>query len=86
LFLFLLLGQFVQVEQHSAKGRADCVVETENAVYIFEFKRDSCAEEALKQIEAQGCAFPYSADSRTIYKIGVNFSSELCNIDGWKVQ
>ena len=84
--VFLLLGQFVQVEQHSAKGRADCVVETENAVYIFEFKRDSSAEEALKQIEAQGYAFPYSADSRTIYKIGVNFSSELCNIDGWKVQ
>ena len=84
--VFLLLGQFVQVEQHSAKGRADCVVETENAVYIFEFKRDSSAEEALKQIEAQGYAFPYSADSRTIYKIGVNFSSELCNIDGWEVQ
>lgn len=84
--VFLLLGQFVQVEQHSAKGRADCVVETENAVYIFEFKRDSSAEEALKQIEAQGYAFPYSADSRTIYKIGGNFSSELCNIDGWEVQ
>ena len=84
--VFLLLGQFVQVEQQSTKGRADCIVETENAVYIFEFKRDSSAEDALQQIEAQRYAFPYSADNRTLYKIGVNFSSETCNIDGWKVR
>ena len=84
--VFLLLGQFVQVEQHSAKGRADCVVETKNSVYIFEFKRDSSAEEALKQIEEKGYASPYSADSRAIYKIGVNFNSEKCNIDGWLVK
>ena len=84
--VFLLLGQFVQVEQHSAKGRADCVVETKNSVYIFEFKRDSSAEEALKQIEEKGYDSPYSADSRAIYKIGVNFNSEKCNIDGWLVK
>lgn len=28
----------------------------------------------------------YSADNRTLYKIGVNFSSETCNIDGWEVR
>ena len=45
--VFLLLGQFVKVEQHCAKGRADCIVETEEYVYIFEFKRDGTAENAL---------------------------------------
>ena len=82
---FLLLGQFVQVEQHSAKGRADCIVETDKYVYIFEFKRDGSADEALAQIEAAGYAAPYSADSRTLVKIGAVFSSEQKNISEWKV-
>ncbi len=82
---FFLLGQFVQVEQHTARGRADCIVETDKYVYLFEFKRDGSADEALAQIEAQGYAAPYSADSRTIVKIGAVFSSEQRNISEWKV-
>ena len=82
---FLLLGQFVQVEQHTAKGRADCIVETDKYVYIFEFKRDGSADEALAQIETQGYATPYSADSRTLVKVGAVFSSEQKNISEWKV-
>ena len=82
---FLLLGQFVQVEQHTAKGRADCIVETDKYVYVFEFKRDGSADEALAQIEAAGYAAPYSADSRTLVKIGAVFSSEQKNISEWKV-
>ncbi|MCR5623424.1 MAG: ATP-binding protein [Treponema sp.] len=83
---FLLLGQFVQVEQHSAKGRADCIVETDRSVYIFEFKRDGSADEALVQIASQGYARPYEADSRTLIRIGAVFSSEQKNISEWKVQ
>ncbi|MBQ6565875.1 MAG: PD-(D/E)XK nuclease domain-containing protein, partial [Treponema sp.] len=82
---FLLLGQFVQVEQHTAKGRADCIVETDRYVYIFEFKRDGSADEALAQIEAQGYAAPYAADSRTLVRVGAVFSSERRNISEWKV-
>ncbi|MBR1861656.1 MAG: PD-(D/E)XK nuclease domain-containing protein [Lachnospiraceae bacterium] len=47
----MLLGQYTRAEVHSSKGRADCVVETDDYVYIFEFKRDKTADEALKQIE-----------------------------------
>ena len=82
---FLLLGQFVQVEQHTSKGRADCIVETDKYVYVFEFKRDGGADEALAQIEAQGYAAPYVADSRTLVKIGAVFSSEQKNISEWEV-
>ncbi|MDR2424981.1 MAG: ATP-binding protein, partial [Prevotellaceae bacterium] len=38
--LFKLMGQFIDAEQRSAAGRADAVVETENTVYVFEFKLD----------------------------------------------
>ena len=83
--VFMLLGQFVVTEWHSAKGRADCVVETEDYVYLFEFKRDKSAEEALKQIEDSGYAKPYAADGRTLLKVGVNFNSSGRTIDGWEV-
>ncbi|MBO6148920.1 MAG: ATP-binding protein, partial [Lachnospiraceae bacterium] len=83
--VFMLLGQFVSAEIHSAKGRADCIVETDDYVYIFEFKRDRSAEEALKQIVESGYEKPYSADKRTLIKIGANFDSESRNLDGWEV-
>ena len=84
--VFMLMGQYVQAEIHSTKGRADVIAESDDYVYIFEFKRDKSAEEALKQIEDQGYAVPYKADKRTVYKIGVNFSSKDRTIDGWIVE
>ena len=83
--VFMLLGQYTNAEVHSAKGRADCTVETDDYIYIFEFKRDSTTEEALKQIEDMGYAKAYAADTRKLIKIGANFDSKERNLDGWKV-
>lgn len=83
--ILALLGQNVQCEVHSAEGRADCIAETADYVYIFEFKLDKTADEALAQIEEKGYAMPYRADRRKVYKIGVNFSTEKRNIAEWKV-
>lgn len=83
--VFLLLGKFVYTEVHSAKGRADCIVETKDYLYLFEFKRDGSAKEALAQIKEQGYAKPYEADQRTLYQIGVNFDSTERTISGWEV-
>ncbi len=46
----MLMGQRVHTELHTAKGRAD-VVELKNNIYIFEFKRDKSAKDAIAQIE-----------------------------------
>ena len=87
IFLTLtMMGKYARTEVHSAKGRADCVLETDDYVYIFEFKRDVPAIEALKQIDEQGYAAPYSADSRKLFKIGVNFSTSERNISEWVVR
>ncbi len=83
--VFMLLGQYAVTEIHSAKGRADCIVETEDYIYIFEFKRDSTADEAIKQIDDMGYAKPYAADKRKLIRIGANFDSKERNLDGWKV-
>ena len=45
---FMLLGQYMHTELHSASGRVDAVAETGDYVYIFEFKRDKSADEALQ--------------------------------------
>ena len=81
-----MMGKYARTEVHSAKGRADCILEADDYVYVFEFKRDVSAAEALKQIEEQGYAAPYSADKRKLFKIGVNFSSAERNITEWEVQ
>ena len=83
--IFRLISVYtVYTEKEQSQGRSDCIVETPDYVYIFEFKRDGSADEALAQIEAKGYARPYEADPRTIYKIGVNFSSETGTVEEWK--
>lgn len=84
--IFELIGEFVTCEQHTAVGRCDCVIETDDYIYLFEFKVDKSADEALEQISKKDYAGKYKADRRKIIKIGVNFSSEKKNIDQWKVK
>lgn len=84
--VFTLLNQYVSCEIHTGTGRADCVVETKRYVYLFEFKRDASAEEALMQIKEKKYALPYAADPRKLYKIGVNFDSGTRLLEGWIVE
>lgn len=83
--IFTLLGQYVQCEVHSFQGRADCIVETKKYVYLFEFKRDATAKEALKQIEDKGYALVYQADTRTLYRVGAGFDSKNRMLTDWEV-
>ena len=62
----------------------DCIVETNDYIYIFELKLDGTADEALSQIEAKGYTKPYLSDPRQVYKIGVSFSSETGTVEEWK--
>ena len=39
----------VYAEKVQSQGRVDCIVETSDYVYIFEFKLDGTAQEALQQ-------------------------------------
>ena len=55
-------------------------------MYIFEFKLDGTAAEALKQIEAKGYAREYEADARQVVKVGVSFSSKSGTIEEWEVR
>ncbi len=84
--LFKCLGLHIQSEVHTAKGRADSVVETPTHVYFLEFKINSDATTAFNQIVTKKYALPYVADSRIKIGIGVNFNSSTKELDGWLVE
>ena len=83
--VFKLLGFYVDVERHTSDGRMDMLVQTKDFIYIFEFKIDKSADEALAQIEEKQYAKPFEQDPRKLYKIGVNFSTATRRIESWKV-
>lgn len=84
--IFSLMSSFgISVERHTSQGRSDLIVETSKYIYIFEFKLDGTAEEALMQIEDKQYAKPYLTDSRPLTKIGISFGRKSGTIDDWKV-
>ena len=82
--VFTLLGKFTQCEMRTYSGRIDCRVVTKDLIYLFEFKRDDTAENALRQIDSKNYALPFVADHRKIYKIGVSFDSASRKLTGWE--
>ena len=84
LIMRLISVYTVYTEKVQSQGRVDCIVETPQYVYIFEFKLDGTADEALQQIEEKGYAREYDSDKRQIFKIGASFSSETGTIGEWK--
>ena len=84
--VFNVLGAMIDAEARTNTGRIDAVAKTDKYIYIFEFKLNGTAEEALQQIEDKQYALPYTNDPRKLYKVGVEFSKETRNIDRWLVQ
>ena len=85
--LFRIISTYlVLTEKQQSEGRADCIIETKTHIYIFEFKLDGTAKEALQQIEAKGYGRPYLADPRPMRCIGISFSSKTGTIDDWEMR
>jgi hypothetical protein len=84
LLMRLISCYTIYTEKQLSEGRADCIIETPKYVYIFEFKLDGTATEALEQINSQGYGKPYEADCRQVYFIGASFSSKTGTVEEWK--
>ena len=81
-----MMGFYTEVERTTSQGRIDMTIKTKDYIYVIEFKLDGTPEEALKQIEEKGYTKPFEMDSRKVYRIGVNFSSEKRCIEEWKIK
>ena len=87
--IFKLMGEFVLCEVQNGKGRSDAVVWEKNAIYIFEFKMDGSAKEALAQINSKDYPISYKThalNGRKIVKVGVNYSSEQEKLSEWMIE
>mgnify|MGYP002343701119 CR=1 FL=1 len=84
--VFKLVGFYTQVEYHTSRGRVDLVLKTNDYIYVMEFKLEGTAQEALKQINEKQYALPFASDPRKLFKIGINFSNRLRNIEEWIIE
>lgn len=74
----------VQSEDTTNNGRIDSVVKIGKTIFIFEFKINSTATEALKQIKNKEYFQKFSYDYDKIWATGVNFKERT--VEKWEVE
>ena len=77
-------GADVQVEKTLADGRIDILLKMDFGIWIFEFKYNKSADEAIDQIRTRRYMDALRGDSRPVHLIGVNINKKKRNIDEWK--
>ena len=83
--IFSLMGFYLDVEVHTAKGRVDLVLHAPQALYIIEIKLNKSAEAAMTQIELKQYDKRFSLLNLPVVKVGVNFSTDARNITDWTI-
>ena len=83
--IFSMLNVYARTQVRCAGGRIDMVVWMPQTTYVFEFKVNGTAQEALAQIDDCGYAIPYQTDGRSVVKIGVKFNPETRVPEEWVV-
>ncbi len=81
--IFTLLGMRIHAEVSTNKGRIDAVIETKDRIYLFEFKLQGKAEEALEQIQKKEYGQKYTQIGKSIWYLGVEFDPTERNIGRW---
>ncbi|MBK8805215.1 MAG: ATP-binding protein [Bacteroidales bacterium] len=87
-FAFLSsIGLDIVLEDHTNKGRIDMTIKTPDTIFILEFKVDVPEETAIQQIKTKKYYEKYLFENKTIYLLGMHFSSTEKNIVGfdWEI-
>ena len=84
--IFKLMGQYVRAEVHSCTGRSDVEVETQDNIYIFEFKVGGKPLDAITQIKEMGYAKKYEASNTNVFLIGASISQDSRTLEEWQVE
>lgn len=86
MFFALLPDYEIMVEQHTAKGRIDLVLETKTTIYVMELKFNRNVEDALVRMENKRYADAFKMKGKPVVKVGMNFSlKDDVNCLEWKV-
>ena len=85
IYLFLkVIGFRVEAEVSTSQGRIDMILKTKTAIFIFEFKVNKTAEEALDQILQKEYQKQYTLDACQLILVGVNFDTKSRSLNDWK--
>ncbi len=84
--MFLYLGQYIEAEVNTANGRIDAIVQTDERIYIIEFKLDKKVDQALAQIREKGYGDRYQNENKKLLALAICFSSNLKKVEDWKVE
>ena len=84
--IFSFMNRHIQTQVKTCRGRADMVMYTAKAIYVFELKMNKPAQEALKQIDEKGYMIPFIADGRKLVKCGICFSTKTRTIEEWMIK
>ncbi len=78
------LGIYIECEVSRHKGRLDAMIDTENYLYLIEFKVESSPKAAIEQIKEREYAASYKNTDKKIILLGVAFDKETRNVKNWK--
>ena len=81
-----MLGAKPRPEVVTARGYADAIIETTKAVYVFEFKYNRSAADAIRHIRDKGYADAYRVGKCPVTLVGINFSSRTRNVQEPKIE
>ena len=66
----------MSAEVKTNEGRIDMTAETPEHCYVIEFKLDTSAAEAIRQIKANRYADKFAGNGKTLTLVGLAFSKE----------
>ena len=73
-------------EKYIYVDKTQLIYDLDRFVFIFEFKINGSAEEALQQIIERDYAAPFAAGSQTVFLIATNFSTKQRNLTEWIIR
>ncbi|MEM7127891.1 MAG: ATP-binding protein [Chloroflexota bacterium] len=81
--IFMMMGFRIDAEVETNDGRIDAVIELATRIYLFEFKLNKSAEEAMAQIKQHRYYQKYQLRGKPIICIGANFDTKTRTVDDW---
>ncbi|MEY4936744.1 MAG: hypothetical protein RIS64_3103 [Bacteroidota bacterium] len=84
--IFTMVGSNVQSEHHTFIGRIDTVIVTDEKIFLFEFKVNESAEDALQCIKDRLYAESLRYLRKPIVGVGISFLTTNKGIDDFKTE
>jgi hypothetical protein len=81
--IFTMVGSDPRTEMHTPIGRMDTVVITKERIFLFEFKVNETAKEAIQCIKDRNYAASLRLRNLPITGVGVSFSAKTKGVTDW---